>query len=234
MAIVISFVSQKGGVGKSTGARGTAIEFEKNGWDVHIGDLDTTQFTTFKWSERRDAIEITPSISVSSYKNAKGIKAHVDSHDLVVIDGTPYATSETIEIAKISDLIVIPTGVTVDDLEPQLNLGQELVIKAKVKKEQILFIITKVPEGGEKEANSTYKSITDWGFECVPTYLPFKVSYGQAMDSGYGMTETRFQTLNEKAGEIVEYISAKAIALKNVNKEVENEDQMELEIVENG
>ena len=210
MGKVISLVSQKGGVGKSTLARGVAIEFAKNDWDVHIGDLDTTQFTTFKWSERRDAIEVFPSISVSSYKNPKGIIPHIGSHDLVVIDGTPYATLETLEIAKLSDLIVIPTGITVDDLEPQLTLGQELVIKAKVKKEQILFVVMKVPENGDKEAKNTMESIRDWGFNCVNAWLPFKTSYGQAMDAGYGMTETRFNTLNEAAGKIISEISDKA------------------------
>jgi len=212
MGKVISFVSQKGGVGKSTLARGTAIEFAKNNWDVHIGDLDTTQFTTFKWSERRDAIGVGPSISVSSYKASKGIVPHIKSHDLIIIDGTPYATQETLDIAKISDLIVIPTGVTIDDIEPQVTLGKEIMIKAKVSIDKLLFVVMKVPERGDKEAISTIESIKDWGFNCVPTWLPFKLSYGQAMDAGYGMTETRFSTLNNYAGEIISGVSEKILS----------------------
>ncbi len=40
--MIISILSQKGGVGKSTLARGLAVAHLKSGGDVHVADLDPT------------------------------------------------------------------------------------------------------------------------------------------------------------------------------------------------
>ena len=51
--MIISFISQKGGVSRSTLARATAVEFARSGKKVHLADLDSQQQTSAKWSERR-------------------------------------------------------------------------------------------------------------------------------------------------------------------------------------
>ena len=50
MAFIISLVSQKGGVGKSTLARLIAREAAIGGLDVKIADLDTQQRTCTNWA----------------------------------------------------------------------------------------------------------------------------------------------------------------------------------------
>jgi chromosome partitioning protein len=52
--MIISLISQKGGVGKSTLARLLAVEIAKAGWRVKIADLDPAQGTATKWKARRD------------------------------------------------------------------------------------------------------------------------------------------------------------------------------------
>lgn len=205
--MIVSILSQKGGVGKSTLARGLGVEFIKNGWDVHLADMDTTQQSTVNWAERRDAIGVEPSVDAAMYRNPQSALRSIKRCDLLVIDGTPYATEDTKDLAAGSDLIVIPTGVTHDDLEPSLRLAQELTIKANVPKSKILMVVMKVPESGDKEAMSTKNSIKDWGFAVADTWMPFRTAYGKAMDAGYSMSETRFNSLNEKAGSILSAIA---------------------------
>ncbi len=94
------------------------------------------------------------------------------------------------------------------------TMSPELSIKAGITKEQILFVVMKVPESGDKEAMATKNSILDWGFNVVPSWMPFRTTYGKAMDSGYSMSETRYSTLNERAGSILTAIADKT------NKEV--------------
>lgn len=53
MSYIIGFVSQKGGVGKSTLARLVAREYAVNQWNVKIADLDPGQGTSYKWQDRR-------------------------------------------------------------------------------------------------------------------------------------------------------------------------------------
>ncbi len=208
--MIVSFVSQKGGVGKSTLARGLAVEFlNSQQWDVHVADMDTTQLTALKWANRRDAIGVEPSVDVASYRNPQSALRAAKRCDLLVVDGTPYATQSSKELAKASDLVVIPTGITMDDLEPQLNLAQEMVIRAGIPKNRILFVIMQVTENGEKEAMKTRESIKDWGFNVVKDWMPAKTAYGSALDAGYSMTETRFKSLNEKAQSIIDGITQK-------------------------
>ncbi len=49
MTMIIAFVSQKGGVGKSTLARAVAREAAYGGLKVKIADLDTQQGTSVDW-----------------------------------------------------------------------------------------------------------------------------------------------------------------------------------------
>ena len=53
MTTIIAFVSQKGGVGKSTLARALAREAAYGGLQVKIADLDTQQGTSVDWHRTR-------------------------------------------------------------------------------------------------------------------------------------------------------------------------------------
>ncbi|WP_340700532.1 ParA family protein [Vibrio harveyi] len=56
--MIISFLSQKGGVTKSTLARAVAVAFAQNDWSVHLADMDWQQQTCGKWTARRDEKKI--------------------------------------------------------------------------------------------------------------------------------------------------------------------------------
>ena len=64
--MIISLISQKGGVGKSALSRLIAVEYAKAGWAVKIGDLDTGQGSTAKWKARRDQNGIAPEIPLKN------------------------------------------------------------------------------------------------------------------------------------------------------------------------
>ncbi len=68
MGSIIGFVSQKGGVGKWTLARGVGREAAANGLPVKIADLDVQQGTSVKWYRRRREAGVEPIFSVESFK----------------------------------------------------------------------------------------------------------------------------------------------------------------------
>ena len=53
MAVVVAFVSQKGGTGKSTLARALAAIVAHVGLSVRIADLDPLQNTVIEWEKLR-------------------------------------------------------------------------------------------------------------------------------------------------------------------------------------
>jgi chromosome partitioning protein len=208
--MIISLLNQKGGVGKSALARALAVEFADNNWQVHVADLDRSQQTFFNWTQRRVEKGAMPAIEAALYGDPKAALKAAHNTDLLIVDGKAFADNHALEIAKASDLVIIPVGVSVDDLEPSLKLAVELVNNG-VFKSSIVFVVCRVPDNGEKEAMSTRSSIHGWGFDVVQGWIPFKSSYSQAMDKGLAFTETPFKSMNEKADKIIEQLFKRAV-----------------------
>jgi chromosome partitioning protein len=204
MALVIAVVSQKGGVGKSTCARLIAREYAQAGWDVKIADLDISQGTSFDWHVRRLQRKVQPSIAVEKFGTVdKALKA-AEHHDLIVLDGAPHSTAATLKMVEKSTLAVLPTGLSLEDLKPQVLLAHELV-KKNIPKQKYVFVLCRV---GESDAlhQAARKYIRDAGYTVLPGSLPEKLGYLKAAEEGRAVTETRFSSLNERAGEMAQSI----------------------------
>lgn len=214
--MIISFLNQKGGSGKTTLARALAVEFLNNDWSVHVGDMDVSQKTAFNWAGRRAEAGIKPEVEVALYREPKAALKAAATNDLLIIDGKAFADTHVYDFAKQSDLIVIPVGVSADDLEPSLNLAMELINKG-INKDSILFVVSKVPKNGDKEAMATRSSIENWTFNVVQGWIPIQTSYSQAMDIGKTIHETKFKELNTTVDRIIQQIVDKALLL-NSNK----------------
>ncbi len=210
MKMIISFLGQKGGTGKSSVARAVAVEFVRSGWSVHVADMDTIQKTVFNWAGRRSDAELEPALEVALYREPKAALKAADISDLLVIDGKAFADAHLLTVAKASDLIVIPVGVNADDLEPTLNLATELINKG-ISRTSMLFVVDKVPDNGEREAMDTRQTIKNWAFNVSQGYIPFKTAYSQAMDTGRTLNETKYKGLNEKTDKIIQQIVDAAI-----------------------
>lgn len=206
--MIISFLSQKGGVSKSTLARAVAVAFAKNDWAVHIVDMDFQQQTSFQWSERRDESKALPSISVSTHRRVESALKCADSYDLLVIDGRPHADKDTLLIARKSDLVVMATGTQLDDLQPQLNFANHLVDEG-VDQNKILFVVNKVIT--DKESLRAISTIKRWGFDVSENAIPYKTGFINAQDAGLSILETRFKTLNRQAIDAIKDVTNKAV-----------------------
>ena len=124
--MILGVISQKGGVGKSTIARLIACEYAANEWSVKIADMDLSQGTSYRFHERRLQNQVQPEIAVEQFARVRQAVKIANSYDLLVFDGAPHATSQTLDIAKASDLVILPTGIALDDLDPTVRLAHEL------------------------------------------------------------------------------------------------------------
>jgi len=114
MGRVVGFISQKGGVGKSTLARALAREAAAGGLTVKLADLDVQQATSVNWHRRRLDHGIEPRISVEAYKTAAQAIGAGQSFDMLVVDGPGRSSRGSLDIARSADLVVQPTGGGVD------------------------------------------------------------------------------------------------------------------------
>lgn len=124
--MILSLISQKGGVGKSTLSRLLAAEFVRAGWAVMVADLDPAQGTATKWAARRAQAKIKPAVYVKKYRDAGRAVADAAGYDLAILDGPAHSDRSAAIMGNASDLILLPTGYSVDDLEPQVQAAYDL------------------------------------------------------------------------------------------------------------
>jgi chromosome partitioning protein len=86
MVAVIAFVSQKGGVGKSTLARVLAAVCAQAGLDVVLADLDPRQQTLVHWQKARTAQRVSPHLSVEPFDDAAEAVERAKACDLLILD----------------------------------------------------------------------------------------------------------------------------------------------------
>ena len=202
MTYVIGLVSQKGGVGKSTLARMMARELVAGGLRAKIADLDTQQQTCTHWAGRRAEAGVIPELQVQGYASLATALEEAPRFDALVLDGKPNASDQTTEIARASDLVVIPTGQTVDDLHPGVLLAHSLRRKG-VAPERIAFALVKTT-ASERETGAARVYLEEAGYAALPGELPVSTAYGSASDGGRAVTETSFPTLNERAARLAQ------------------------------
>lgn len=212
MTYIIGMVSQKGGVGKSTLARMMAREFVAGGMSAKIADLDTQQQTCTHWAGRRAEGSITPELQVQSFATVKTALEESGRFDALILDGKPNASEQTVEIAMAADLVLIPTGQTVDDLHPGVVLAHSLRKKG-IKPEKIVFAMFKTT-GSERENAAARQYLVDAGYAVLDGDVPVSTAYGSASDVGKAITETSFRTLNGRAAALAQSIIDKMAELQ--------------------
>lgn len=181
--LVIACLSQKGGVGKSTLARLIARTYAVAGWTVKICDFNTTQLTSVKWSRLRRTQEVNPLVLSEPWTTPSSLRRQ--SEDLVVADGRPDSDQSSLDIARLSDLVVLPTGLSLDDLEPQLLFANELAAKG-VPRERILFVLNKTNDS----AIAVIEARTYLGAYAVADQdLTARISYQRAQNHGRALSE---------------------------------------------
>jgi chromosome partitioning protein len=204
MGYIIGMISQKGGVGKSTLTRMMAREFAEGGMSVKIADLDTQQQTCTYWAGRRAENDVTPEIQVQGFASVKSAIEDAARFDAYILDGKPNASEQTFEVAKVCDLVVIPTGQTVDDLHPGVVLAHTLVKKG-LPLHKIAFAMFKTT-GSERENNAARQYLKQAGYIVLDGEVPVSTGYGSASDMGKAITETSFKTLNGKAATLAQSV----------------------------
>ena len=124
--VTVSFVSQKGGVGKSTLARLAAVGAAHRGLRTLLADFDLEQLTCVEWNALRLKNAVEPDIDARAFKSLKKLRKSEDGIEFVVVDTRGLADDLSHEIAEESDVVFLPTGTSGDDLRPTLALARKL------------------------------------------------------------------------------------------------------------
>ena len=202
--MIISLISQKGGVGKSSLARLIAVEYARSGRSVKIADLDKNQASTTKWKVRRDASSIEPEVAVEKYATVERAIRDAAQFDLMVLDGPAFAEAGGKAMAAASDLVIIPTGYGVDDLDPQVETVYDLE-DAGIDPGKIIFVFCRA-DASDSEDMAARKTLKGAGMTIIKPIFPERRSIRQAQNHGYAASEISHQSLKTKVLEVFQAI----------------------------
>lgn len=194
--MILSLVSQKGGVGKSTLARLVAVEVARQGWRVKIGDLDPAQGTATAWKARRDRAGVEPDVDVQKFRDVRRAIQDESLCDLLVLDGPAHAERGGVVMAKASRLVLVPIGYSIDDMEPQIEVAYELEA-AGVPADRIRLVFCRA-RGSDAEDRAARDYIRRARLTVLPGALRELPSIRQAHATGRAATETPHPSVNRQ------------------------------------
>jgi chromosome partitioning protein len=201
MSTIIAFVSQKGGVGKSTLAQALAREAAAGGLKTKIADLDTQQGTSVDWQRTRLDAGIEPVVAVEAFATADQALKAAAHYDLLIIDGPARTSKGTLAIARLADLVVQPTGASTADLRPAVREFHALVKKG-IPKEKIAFALARIGTPAEEGEARAY--VAEAGYTALAGCLLERPAYRKAQNRGHAITETSYGGLNAKADALIQ------------------------------
>ena len=126
MARHILFTSQKGGVGKSTLARSTAVALACAGRKVLLADFDVEQRTCLRWQAQRQARGLEPTIAVAKFSKETKLERVSHQYDEVIVDTRGQHEALSLDLAIASDVIFLPSSFSLDDIAPTLTVVEGL------------------------------------------------------------------------------------------------------------
>ena len=145
MAKIISFISRKGGTGKTTNAINLSTTLYQMGKQVLLIETDANytlntlrKMELFKANEMRNGFEILGSQDSNVADELSKIK-QTRSEDIIIVDSAGKTTDEGMKkLCLVSDIVIVPTSLTqndllvtyqtVTDLAPARNLNPKLKI----------------------------------------------------------------------------------------------------------
>jgi len=206
-----AFVSQKGGVGKSTLARLLALGAIYRGRRTLLADFDLDQLTCVEWGAARMRGALEPEVDARPFKSLKKLRKEDGAVDFIVADTRGLADDLSTEIAEDSDVVFLPTGVSQDDLRPSLALARKLARRGA--EGRLVMVLSKVGRS-EIQFSKAVEAIEDAGFELLSEHWPQRDGFQSDLDAGRAGREARNPHLREIAERMEEALWSRTMKAK--------------------
>jgi chromosome partitioning protein len=179
----VTFLTQKGGSGKTTLAVHIAVAAQQAGERVAIADSDP-QGSAASWKAARDtespAVFPVPTSELPRFMRA----ALEDDISLTIIDTAPHAAPRAALAAAAADLILIPCRPTALDIAAA-GASAEIVNAAE---KPAVFVLNACPARAPEVAE-TREALTPYGLPVCSVEIGERRSLSRAIASGRAVTE---------------------------------------------
>jgi chromosome partitioning protein len=185
---VLGLLSRKGGSGKTTLAIHLAVQAQAAGRRSLLIDLDPQRSAAAWWRARESS---TPQLVETEPGQLRDIleAASGDGVDLVVIDTRPSVEADAVQVAALSDLVLIPTRPAILDLRAILATLD--VVKGSARRSAIVLNACQ-PSRGVGEASTTSdarRALRAFGVPVAPMTIAQRAALSHALVGGQTVTE---------------------------------------------
>lgn len=196
--MIISSVSYKGGVGKSTIAQNLAIQFVKAGHKVVVIDADESAATS-RWAATRAENKIEPFIQVIPKIDPRdiipSIKRLYEDNDIILIDGPPSLFPIVSKILLVSHLVIVPVtpkgGSDIWVTQSFLERYEE-VKQTSDQVGEAFFVLNMYKDNVNLHkafAEALEENEDEFGIRKLNATLHERVAFGEANSQGLGVVE---------------------------------------------
>lgn len=185
MAKIISFISRKGGTGKTTNAIQVATMLHSLGYSLALFETDTNytlstlrKMELFKSGAKGEGVfDIIGSEDEKVLKDIEALNAK--KLDYIIVDSAGKTTDENIKkLAIQSDAVIVPTSLTQNDLLVTYQTVQDLKPAQDINKTLKIIVLPNRIHSRTNPAN-IHRQLSDLKTIITENFVPFKNIFAQ-------------------------------------------------------
>ena len=177
--ITVCFVSQKGGVGKTTLAIHLATAMQASGRQTVVIDLDP-QTSAAEWKDARQD-EMPYVIAVPASRLAKALRtAQENGAEIAVLDTAPHSEGTTLDAARAADLILVPCQPSIMDLRAMRKTADIL----NYLKKPTYAVLNEVSAHGTVADEAARAITAQFGMPVAPVRMGQRVAFNRCLLTG--------------------------------------------------
>lgn len=187
--MIIAFLNQKGGVGKTTLSTNVATALAKAGHRVLLIDADP-QHGALTWAEHREEEPLFPVIGLPTDKLHREVSAHAANYDHLVIDAPPQVSGIARSIILAADLVLIPVQPSPHDIWSAADIVK-LIEDAGAFKENIktAFVVNRKITNTAL-GRDVFTALKNYPFPALKTAICQRVAFAESATLGKSVLET--------------------------------------------